>query len=94
MKIPKEIAEKVAKYSELKKTVDALFNELYEFFDDLDDRGYYGHFRIADEPKGLAQGDGEYCDRDRYNYCEGCDEGTYYYPIDGSDKYVAVDYSF
>ncbi len=93
MKIPKEIAEKVAKYSELKKTVDALFEELYEFFDGLENGVYYGNFSIEDEPKGDAQGDGEYCDQ-YAEYCEDSGHGTYYYPIDGSDKYVAVDYSF
>ena len=93
MKIPKETAEKIAKYSELKNTVDALFEELYEFFDDLDDGVYYGNFSITDQPKGEAQGDGEYCDQYTY-YCEDSGGGTYYYPIDDSDKYVAVDYSF
>lgn len=93
MKIPKEIAEKVAKYRELQNTADGLFAEIKQFFDNLDDGVYYGNFSIEDEPKGEAQGDGEYCDQYTY-YCEDSGGGTYYYPIDGSDKYVAVDYSF
>lgn len=93
MKIPKKIAEKVAKYRKLQNTADALFEEIQKFFDDLDDGVYYGNFSIEAEPKGVAQDEGEYCDQ-YTDYCGDSGGGTYYYPIDGSDKYVAVDYTF
>lgn len=95
MKAPKEIVECVEKYQKLKVEAERIEKEMDEcrkkFIEWEGDQGVYiGDLFIADEPCGDIQGDGEYCDQ----YCHGEDwyTGIYYYPIEGSNKYVAYNY--
>ena len=95
MKAPKNIAEIVEKYEALKKECDRIEKEMgacrKAFTEWVGDTGVYvDDLFIADEPQGDEQDDGEYCDQ----WCHGEDwyTGTYYYQIEGSDKYVAYTY--
>lgn len=95
MKAPKEIVECVEKYERLRKKFERIEKEMEEcrrtFVEWEGDTGVYvGHLFIADEPNGDEQRDGEYCDQ--YQLGEDWYKGIYYYPIEGSDKYVAYDY--
>lgn len=93
MKVPKEIAEKAERYEGLKAEADQLYEELEEFayengFEDF----WITGLGTVQKPIGQKQSDGEYCDQ----YMEGEDSGhgTYYYPIEGSTKYMFIEYSF
>lgn len=95
MKAPKEIVECVEKYAKLRKEFERIEKEMEEcrrtFVEWEGDTGaYVGNLFIADEPSGEEQYDGEYCNQS----CLGEDwyTGIYYYPIEGSDKYVAYEY--
>ncbi len=95
MKAPKNIAEIAEKYETLKKEADRIEKEIEAcrkaFIEWKGDPGVYvGHLFIADEPNGDEQNDGEYCDQWRHG--EDWYTGTYYYPIEGSNKYVAYTY--
>lgn len=95
MKAPKNIVECVERYEKLKTELEKIEKEMYECKETFkewegDTDVYIGDLFIADEPCGDGQGEGEYCDQ----WCHGEDwyTGTYYYPIEGSDKYVAYTY--
>ena len=95
MKAPKNIVECVERYEKLKAEAEKIEKEMGEcrktFMEWEGDTGVYvGDLFIADEPCGNEQNGGEYCDQ----WCHGEDwyTGTYYYPIEGSDKYVAYTY--
>jgi len=90
MKVPKEIADKVQKYQELKMQTDKLYEEIEEYFTTELDADGFGEPFITDNPTGHLQNDDEYCDQ----HCvyEDWYEGTYYHQIEGSEKYVG--YSF
>lgn len=95
MKAPKKIMECVEKYEKLKAESERIEKEMAackKMFTEWEgDQGVYiGDLFITDKPEGEEQGDGEYCDQ----YCQGEDwyTGTYYYPIEDSDKYVAYNY--
>lgn len=91
MKIPVSIAAKVAEYEEAQKKADQLFAELQLWFNEhADDCVDRGSPYITDTPTGDPQGDGEYCDQIQIG--EDWYQGTYYYPIEDSDKYVAYPY--
>ena len=98
MKAPKEIMECVEQYEKLKKEAERIEKEMDACKDKFtkwtgDNGVYVGDLFIADKPEGDKQSDdGEYCDQ----YCHGEDwyTGTYYYQIEGSDKYVAYNYEF
>lgn len=93
MTITQEIAEKANEYAKAEKLANILFEELSQWFSantHMDDCSPDG-FGITDEPNGTAQGNGEYCDQ--YNYGEDSFHGTYYWPIEGSSRYVWVSYS-
>lgn len=95
MKVPKEIVECVKKYEKLRKKYEQIEKEMEEckqtFVEWEGETGVYiGHLFITDKAKGEHQGDGEYCDQ--YQLGEDWYTGFYYYPIEGSKKYVAYDY--
>lgn len=95
MKVPKNIAEIAERYAALRKEADRIEKEMgacrKAFIEWEGDTGVYvGDLFISDEPSGEEQNDGEYCDQ----WCNGEDwyTGTYCYPIEGSDKYLAYTY--
>ena len=93
MTIKKEIAKKVERLNKIEAEAEKLRAELHKelgaYFDGCYINGYY----IADEPSGDEQGDGEYCNQYR-GYSEDSGDGVYYYPIEHSKKYLAVQYDF
>lgn len=93
MKVSKEIANKVIRLNKLKKEVEAIREELLEFFGGYMDGVYIYDFFVKDEPAGKSQGEGEYCVQ-WAGYSEDSGDGIYYYPIEGSKKYVAISYEF
>jgi hypothetical protein len=92
MTIDKELAEKIRKMVEARQLYEALYEQIVEHFRDYFDGCYIGEIYIADEPMGEDQGDG-YCDQ-YTGYSMDSGSGTYYFPIEGSTKYVAVTYTF
>ena len=93
MEVPKEIAEKATRYEKLSNEANELFEELESWanengFEDLLVTG----FGISQKPTGKSQSDGEYCDQVMYDEDSG--NGNYYYPVEGSSKYMRVEYSF
>ena len=92
MTIDKELAEKIRKMNEARQLYEALCEQVVERFKDEFDGCYIGEIYIVDEPQGEDQGDG-YCDQ-YTGYSMDSGSGTYYYPIEGSTKYVAVTYTF
>lgn len=53
----------------------------------------YAHsFGVSKEVHGEEQSDGEWCDQ--IMIYEDSGNGTYYYPIEGSNMYMYVKYSF
>ena len=93
MKVYKEIVKKVKRLNKIEKEMEAIRKELHEFFGDYMDGVYFGDYSIADEPSGDAQDEGEYCNQGT-GYSEDSGNGVYYYPIEGSKKYVAISYDF
>lgn len=93
MKVSKEIVKKVIRLNKIEKEMEAIRNELHEFFCDYMDGVYINDYSIADEPSGKAQGEGEYCNQ-WTGYSEDSGNGVYYYPIEGSKKFVAISYDF
>lgn len=96
MKVNKEIVKKVKRLNKLEEEAKAIRKELHEHFEPyMDGVVYFGEmYRIADEPCGEHQGEGEYCSQGTYGYSEDSGYGTYYYPTEGSKKYVAISYEF
>lgn len=92
MTIDKELAEKICKLGEALQLYKAIYDEIVERFKDYFYGCYIEDIYIADEPQGVDQGDG-YCDK-YTGYSMDSGSGTYYYPIEGSTKYVAVTYTF
>ena len=65
--------------------------EIAEKADGFD--GIYAHsFGVSKEVHGEEQSDGEWCDQ--IMIWEDSGDGTYYYPIEGSNMYMYVKYSF
>lgn len=98
MKVPKNIAKSVKEYERINKKINELEKELEackKVFTDweresIDSGVWIGDLFVADKPEGEPQGDGEYCNQ--YQYGEDSFSGTYYFPIEGSNKYVAYTY--
>lgn len=93
MTVPKEIAEKAARYEKLVNEANELFKELDEWVNENGFDGIYAHsFGVSKEVHGEEQLDGEWCDQIMIGEDSG--DGTYYYPIEGSNMYMYVKYSF
>lgn len=94
-KVSQELAAKVNRYQELESECNRLYeeicSELIEFSAENADICING-FAIFDEPLGDPQGDGEFCDQ-YSGYIEDDYHGTYFYPIEDSDKYLGMSYS-
>lgn len=91
MQIPKYIAHKVEQFEAANKRAEELQRDIFKYINEHDTiEGVYNP-RIVDDATGYPQGDGCYCDQ--YLVYEDLYRGIYYYPIKGSDKYIAVDYS-
>ena len=83
MKISKDIADKIELVNKLNKEIGTYLKENVETEGCLD-------LKIVDKPKGREQGEGEYCDQVYHG--EDWFTGTYYYPIEDSNKYLAMAY--
>ena len=92
MKISRKIARKIKKQAKARDKSNKLYEEIDEWFmkNDGDDT-YRGSYNIVNEPCGDNQGDGEYCNQ-WSGYCEDDYHGIYYFPINHSKKYVAMEY--
>lgn len=94
MKIKPALAAKIKKCKALEKEYNSLWEEIRSTITRLDEQNAdvcIEDFYISDRAAGQAQGDGEFCDQ-WSGYIEDDYEGVYYYPIEGSEKYVAVKY--
>ena len=93
MLVLKEIAEKAKEYDEVSKRANDLFEELEEYFNENAETEdlRLDSFFVADEPVGIKQQDGGYCNQTHHR--EDHYTGTYYNPIEDSKKYVAYTYS-
>ncbi len=93
MTVSQEIAEKAARYEKLMNEANKLFEELEEYVDENGFDGIYVRsFGVSEEASGIEQSGGEWCDQ--VIRWEDSGDGTYYYPIEGSDKYMYVEYAF
>ena len=93
MKIPKEYAEKVKRYIELKEECGKLFAEVANWLNEVvGDEADIGDIFITAEPLGEPQDDDtEYCCQ-YTGYCADDYYGTYYHKIEGSEEYVGYSY--
>ena len=95
MKAPKHIGELAEKYLKLQKETRAAYKALADWLTNeagSADGVYIDDIFITDEPHGQLQNEDEYCDQ-WTGYCEDSFSGTYYHPIEGTDKYLAFGYS-
>lgn len=93
MKVSKEIAAKVEKYTELRTEADKLYQEIREYFEDISETNADGFDTpfITDKPQGIRQtADGEFCDQIILG--EDWYKGKYYYPTEEPEKYVGFSY--
>lgn len=93
MTVSKETMQKVKRLNKLEEELASIRKELLDEFGAYFDGCYIEDFSIADEPCGDEQGDGEWCNQFTGYSCDSGD-GTYYYPIEKSKKYIAIGYSF
>lgn len=93
MKIPKEYAEKVKRYLELKAESEKLFEEVVAWLTEHSADGVYvDELFLTDTPTGDLQEDDEYCDQ-WTGYCEDDFHGNYYHQVEGSEEYVGFHYT-
>lgn len=85
MTIPKEIASKIYEYQKAKEKADALYEEIEDYFNTIDNSCYYTDFKITNNYSGKLQNNGEYCD-EYFKYEDSCN-GIYYYPIENCDEF-------
>lgn len=98
MNVTKEVAVFVEEYAKINKQIKALKKDLEackKVFIDWEDENCgagvcIGDLFITDKPSGEETGDGEYCDQEEHG--EDWFTGIYYFPIEGTDKYVAYTY--
>lgn len=93
MTVSKETATKVEQLLQLEKEANNIREELLAEFGEYFDGCYIEGFFVSDWSVGEDQGEGEYCDQ-WTGYSEDSGSGVYYYPIEGSNKYLAVNYCF
>ena len=101
MMVSKETAEKAAEYEKLKNQCDELVKKMEQLHKEITDRlsedgadmesCFIGDYFIADEPTGKPQCGGEWCEQ-HSGWREDDYYGNYYYPIEGSDKYLGFSY--
>lgn len=93
MKVSLEILEKVEKLVTIEEEADKIRAELYKELSPYFDGCYIDGYSIADEPEGCEQDGGEWCNQ-YLGYISDSGDGIYYYPVENSEKYLAVAYSF
>lgn len=93
MTVSKQTAEKVKRLMDLYEEVVQIETELRKQFGEYCDGCCIDGFSIADEPQGDHQQDGEYCNQ-WTGYIEDSGNGVYYYPIENTQEYLAISYSF
>lgn len=96
MNIPKEIADKVQAYHDAREIADKAYEEVTEWLNKNADTDnvYIGDLCVVDEPQGEEQGNGEYCSQQSYGWSEDIFSGTYFLPIEGSNKFLAYTYEY
>ena len=94
MKASKETMKKVARLKKIEEEAMRIRSELLAEFGRAFDGCFIEGFDIADEPCGDDQGEGEYCSQGCYGESSDSGFGTYYFPIEHSRKYIAIDYNF
>ena len=93
MTVSKEIAKKVERLNKIEAEAGKLRAELQKELGAHFDGCYINGYCIEDEPSGDEQGDGEYCNQYTGYICDS-GSGTYFFPIEDSKKYLAVQYDF
>lgn len=93
MKVPINIALKLARYEEVKKEEKILYSQIIKWLNSNANTSevHIGDIFITDEPKGVNKVGCKY----HYQIClpnSGKFLGVYYYPIENSDKYLAYSY--
>jgi len=96
MSVSKEIAEKVKRSEKLSSEANKLYSELQGIFnsdDYLGDMVLIGGVSISDNPAHIAEPtkNGEY--NQIVTRYEDSVDGRYYFPVEDSDEFVAIDYS-
>lgn len=95
MTATKALADKIRTYQKLQEQTTTLFEEIEKELIKLSPENAdicINDFDVYSEPAGEDQGDGEYCDQ-YSGPCEDDYHGTYFYPIEDSDKYIGMSYS-
>lgn len=94
MQIPKDIAEKMERFSKAQDEANKLYEELETWFSENTDANdvYITDFGIAEKPEGEYQGDDEWCDQTMHGEDTGC--GIYYHKIAGDTKFAYYGYGF
>lgn len=96
MAVSKEIAEKVKRFQQLETEANQLFDELQGLFnsdDFLGDMVLIGGVSISSDPSKIAEPteNGEFNQiTTRY---EDSVDGCYFIPVEGSDEFIAINYS-
>lgn len=93
MTVSREVLMKVRRLKKIEAERKRIYGELFDEFGADFDGCFIEDYDVADEPHGEDQGDGEYCDQ-WTEYCEDSGSGVYYYPVEGSRKYIAISYGF
>ena len=94
MNIPKEIADKVQAYHDAMEIANKAYEEVTEWINENTDADgvCIVDLNIVDEPQGAKQGNGEYCNQICNGWSEDSFSGTYFHPIEGSNKFLAYAY--
>lgn len=94
MKIPKEIAEKVKRYTALNDEAQKLYKDVEEWLNKNTgaDAVYIEDIFMTEEPTGILQEEDEYCEQ-WSGFCEDDYSGYYYHQIEGTNEYVGYRYS-
>lgn len=93
MKVPQALADKVNMCTELFEAANLLHEEIEAELCRLDENNgeiFITDFHVCDKPTGKLNNEENYVDEQRYG--EDCFSGIYYYPIEGSDKFLAMAY--
>lgn len=96
MKVPKEIGRKAEKYQKLCKEAAALYDEIKEYLEENTSAAdvFISDLAVVDrsQVRGKLQNDDEFVDQ--VMQWEDSGYGSYYHPIEGTNKYLRYNYDF